>query len=273
LSKPLDIIISGVKGRMGQAILSSVEEDPDLNLFGGLEYADHPDQGKPILGNNGPKIENRIEKIAKSSSRSALIEFTSPSATLSHLEECVKLDIPMIIGTTGFEELQLKQIEESAKKIPIVMAPNYSIGINLMAKVIKELASALPESYDLEVIEAHHALKKDAPSGTAPRLGRALAEGRKTYLEKVICLHREGNTGERKPGQIGIQTIRGGDIVGDHTVIFAGPGERIEVTHRAHSRKNFASGALKAAKWLWPGEERRSPTLYDMFDVLELKDL
>jgi len=186
----------------------------------------------------------------------------------------LKQNIPMVIGTTGFSDKELQKITEISKKIPIVLAANFSIGVTLMVKMVYELAQTLPDTYDLEVVEAHHRLKKDSPSGTALRIAQALAQGRGQNLSDVICLHREGQIGERPRGQIGVQTIRAGDIVGEHTAYFAGPGERLEITHRAHSRQNFATGALRAARWLWNDGsplELKPPKLYDMFDVLGLK--
>ena len=273
MNKPLNIIVAGAKGRMGQALVSLINESEELNLLGGLEFDGHPDLGKPICLSEGPKLVDRLEKILKEPSpRTVFIDFTTPHATLNHVDQCLKLSIPMVIGTTGIDESGMNKIEGASKKIPIVMAANFSIGINLITKVVEKLAKSLPQDYDLEVVETHHRMKKDAPSGTALRLARALAEGRNVYLNKVICMHREGETGKRPKDQIGVQTLRGGDIVGDHTVLFAGPGERIEITHRAHSRNNFASGALKAALWLCQDEERKSPLLYDMFDVLNMKE-
>lgn len=268
----IGVLIAGVKGRMGQALLTGLADYPDLHLSGALEHPQHPEINTAILP-GGVKIVAQIADAAKNAPRSSLIDFTTPEATLAHVADCVKNLIPMVIGTTGINADGMKIIKAATQKIPVVMAANYSIGVTLMLKLVEDLAAQLPESYDLEIVEAHHRMKKDAPSGTALRLAQALADGRKKKLSDVLCTERSGEIGARPPGQIGVQTIRGGDIVGDHTVCFAGPGERLEVIHRAHSRNNFASGALRAALWLWQTEgERgfRKPGLYDMFDVLDL---
>jgi len=266
MTERLGIIISGARGRMGQALVEALADHRQLELVGALEHAEHPELGQPVKA-HGPKISFSLEQLAKDIKKACLIDFSAPQATLKNAEICTKYAMPMVIGTTGFKDNEIKMLKEASQKIPIVMAANYSIGVNLVRQAVEELARRLPESYDLEIVEIHHKMKKDAPSGTALALAQSLANGRGLDLQKAACYHREGQTGIRPKGEIGIQSLRGGDIVGDHTVIFAGPGERIEVIHRAHNRSNFANGALKAATWIGTAK----PGLYDMLDVLNLK--
>jgi 4-hydroxy-tetrahydrodipicolinate reductase len=196
-----------------------------------------------------------------------IIDFSYPQATLEHARLAATRRKAMVIGTTGFSAAELDELRSLAKQFPCVFSPNMSVGVNLLFKVIAEMARTLHEDYDIEVIEAHHRLKKDAPSGTALKMAEVLAKAIGKDLAQAAVYTRKGLVGERKRGEIGIQTIRAGDIVGDHTVIFGGMGERIEVTHRAQSRDTFVRGALRAARWI----VKQPPGLYDMLDVLELK--
>ena len=196
-----------------------------------------------------------------------LIDFTRPEGTLEHLKVCRELGVAAVIGTTGFTEAQKAEIAEVAKHIPIVMAPNMSVGVNVTLKLLQMAAKAMATGYDIEIIEAHHRHKVDAPSGTALKMGEVIAEALGRDLKDCAVYAREGVTGERDPSSIGFATIRGGDIVGDHTVLFAGTGERIEVTHKSSSRVTYAQGSLRAARFL----AGRSAGLFDMFDVLNLK--
>ena len=196
-----------------------------------------------------------------------VIDFSVPEATLSHLRAVVQRRRAMVIGTTGFSSDELQELRSLARQVPCVFSPNMSVGVNLLYKVIGEMAKTLGDDYDIEVIEAHHRLKKDAPSGTALKIAEVLARAVNRDLNQVGVYARKGLVGERKKQEIGIQTIRAGDIVGDHTVLFGGMGERIEITHRASSRDTFARGALRAAHWV----VKQPPGLYDMMDVLNLK--
>jgi 4-hydroxy-tetrahydrodipicolinate reductase len=196
-----------------------------------------------------------------------LIEFTAPAATLAHAAAAAERDLPMVIGTTGLSRAERETVQGHARRIPIVMAPNMSVGVNVLFNVVAEVARVLGEDYDIEVVEAHHRLKKDAPSGTAVRLGEILAGVRGRRLDEVGVYTRQGFTGCRRPEEIGMQTVRAGDIVGDHLVLFGGLGERLELVHRAHSRDTFARGALRAAQWV----AEQAPGLYDMQDVLGLR--
>ncbi|MCA1978702.1 MAG: 4-hydroxy-tetrahydrodipicolinate reductase, partial [Thiobacillus sp.] len=197
----------------------------------------------------------------------ALIDFTRPEATFGYLETCVAAQVPLVIGTTGFDEAGKARIADAARSIPVVFAPNMSVGVNLLMKLAELAAQVLADGYDIEIVEAHHRHKVDAPSGTALGLGQAVARATGRDLASCAVYGREGVTGERDPKTIGFATVRGGDIVGDHTLLFAGIGERVELTHKASSRATFAQGALRAAKWL----QGKQPGLYDMRDVLNLK--
>jgi 4-hydroxy-tetrahydrodipicolinate reductase len=195
-----------------------------------------------------------------------LIDFTQPEATLSYLATAREMGVGMVIGTTGFSEADRVNIRDAAHKIPIVQSYNMSVGMNLLFALVEEAASKLGDSYDVEIIEAHHKTKKDAPSGSAIRLGEGVARARGKNLKDLAVYGREGKVGERKTGTVGFHAVRGGDIVGDHTVLFAGPGERLELKHMAHNRETLARGALRAAVWLCG----KNAGLYDMWDVLGL---
>ncbi len=262
--------IIGAAGRMGQRIIACLEADPEAQLVAAVESdgSEHIGTDAGILAG---AAENNIfishDRHLAAKDAAALIDFSFADATIHNLEIAAEHDTPVVIGTTGHGDAQKVSIQRLAERIPIVMAPNMSVGVNLMWRLIEEAAKILQAEYDVEVIEAHHRHKADAPSGTAMRCAEVLAAALGRDLSKDAVYHREGLIGERSPNEIGIQTIRGGDIVGDHTVMFAGPGERLEITHRASSRDTFAKGAIRAAKWIIG----RDPALYDMQDVLGLK--
>jgi len=265
----LSIAIAGVSGRMGRALLEAVAADVDCALGAAL---DRP--ASPLLGQDAGVVYGAVSGVAVSDQVPAalagarvLIDFTRPEATFGYLEDCTAAGVPLVIGTTGFDEAGKARIRDAAKAIPIVFAPNMSVGVNLLMKLAELAASVLQDGYDIEIIEAHHRHKIDAPSGTALGLGQAVARATQRDLAQCAVYGREGVTGERDPRTIGFATVRGGDIVGDHTLLFAGTGERIELTHKASSRATFAQGALRAAKWL----QGRAPGLYDMRDVLGLQ--
>ncbi len=266
----IKLIISGIAGRMGRRIASLSLADSEIKLAGGLEIQGNPGIGEDLgkllgLGEQGIKLADDLERIIDEGD--VVVEFSSPQATLEHLQISQKHKKAMVIGTTGFTEEEKKIIEKVSNDIPLVFSPNMSIGVNLLFKITKETASIIGSDYDLEIIETHHRQKKDAPSGTAIKLAAILAKETNRSLNEVATFGREGRTGERPKEAIGIHAIRGGDIVGEHTVIFAGAGERIELTHRASSRDTFAQGALRAAKFII----KQKPGLYDMGDVLGLK--
>jgi 4-hydroxy-tetrahydrodipicolinate reductase len=265
----LSIAIAGVSGRMGRALLEAVAADDNCVLGAAL---DRP--ASPLLGQDAGGVYGAVSGIAVSDQVSAaltvsqvLIDFTRPEATFGHLESCAAAGVPLVIGTTGFDEDGKARIRDAARTIPVVFAPNMSVGVNLLMKLAELAAQVLQDGYDIEIIEAHHRHKVDAPSGTALGLGQAVARALDRDLARCAVYGREGVTGERDPRTIGFATVRGGDIVGDHTLMFAGIGERVELTHKASSRATFAQGALRAAKWL----QGREPGLYDMRDVLGLQ--
>jgi 4-hydroxy-tetrahydrodipicolinate reductase len=263
------IAIAGVSGRMGRALLEAVEADADCTLGAAIDRPGSPlvgqDAGVAWGGASGVHVTAHPTTALQDAH--ALIDFTRPEATFGYLDACVAAGVPLVIGTTGFDAAGKARIAAAAQHIPIVFAPNMSVGVNLLMKLAELAAQVLQEGYDVEIIEAHHRHKIDAPSGTALGLGQAVARATNRDLASCAIYGREGVTGERDPKTIGFATVRGGDIVGDHTLLFAGVGERVELTHKASSRATFAQGALRAAKWL----QGRAPGQYDMRDVLNLK--
>jgi 4-hydroxy-tetrahydrodipicolinate reductase len=265
----LKTVIAGVSGRMGRALLEAVAADSACVLHGALDRAGGQAVGQDAGIYTGSQTGVAITDQPASALAGAdvLVDFTRPEATFAYLDACRKAGVNLIIGTTGFDAAGKAAIESAAKDIGIVFAPNFSVGVNLLMQLAETAARVLAEGYDIEIIEAHHRHKVDAPSGTALGLGQAVAGALGRDLRACAVYGREGVTGERKPDTIGFATVRGGDIVGDHTLLFAGVGERVELTHKASSRATFAQGALRAAKWL----QGRGPGLYDMRDVLGLK--
>ena len=262
------IAIAGSTGRMGRALLEAVFQSPDLRLHAALERDDSPFLGKDAGELLGSPCGVQITADLHAALRGAhvLVDFTRPEGTLRHLEACAALGVNMVIGTTGMNAEQKARVADAANRIAVVMAPNMSVGVNLVLKLLDTAARVLAQGYDIEIIEAHHRHKVDAPSGTALRMGEVIAAALGRDLAQVAVYGREGVTGERSPTTIGFATVRGGDIVGDHTALFAGIGERVEITHKASSRATFALGALRAARFL-AGKTRG---LYDMQDVLGL---
>lgn len=266
----LNISVSGATGRMGTRIITLLLDIEDLKLTGALERQGYEDLGRDIgdvigTGSLGVKITDDIMDISGSSD--VIIDFSSPSATIEGLKSISGKPVPAVIGTTGFSKDEIEYIGLYAQNTPVVFAPNMSVGINLLLKVLADIAKVTGEDYDVEIVEAHHRLKKDAPSGTAMKMAQVLATALGRNLEEDAVYSRHGLIGERTRKEIGIQSIRAGDIVGEHTVYFGGLGERIEITHKASSRDTFARGALKAAQWVY----KQTPGLYDMQDVLGLK--
>ena len=267
-STSLRVAIAGATGRMGQMLIDAVRAAGDCTLSGALERADSPAQGQDAGAHAGWASGVTITADLDAGLRGAavLIDFTRPEATLAHLAVCQRLGVAMVIGTTGFTDAQKAAIAAAARDIAIVMAPNMSVGVNVTLKLLEMAARALSTGYDIEVIEAHHRHKVDAPSGTALRMGEVIAAALGRDLNDCAVYERVGHTGERDPSSIGFATIRGGDIVGDHTVLFAGTGERVEIRHQATSRANFAQGSLRAARFL----ASRATGLYGMDAVLGL---
>ena len=254
---------------MGRVLLEAVMQAPDARLVGALERPHSPylgrDAGELFGLPCGVAISDNIEHTL--STADVLIDFTRPEGTVRHLAACDVLKVRMVIGTTGLTEADRAKLSDVAQRIGIVAAPNMSVGVNLIFKLLDTAARVLADRYDIEIIEAHHRHKVDAPSGTALRMGEVVAAALSRDLVSCAVYGREGVTGERNPSTIGFATVRGGDIVGDHTVLFAGTGERVELTHKASSRATFAEGALRAARWL----ADKPAGLYDMQDVLGLR--
>jgi 4-hydroxy-tetrahydrodipicolinate reductase len=265
----MKIAIAGASGRMGRMLIEAVLQAPDATLAGALDVA-----ASPAIGRDAAEFLGRASDVpiiadvdAGIAGARFLIDFTRPEGTLAHLRACTARGVAMVIGTTGFDDAGRQAIAAAAERIPIVFAPNMSVGVNVTLKLLELAAKSLRTGYDIEIIEAHHRHKVDAPSGTALKMGEVVADALGRDLKQVAVYGREGVTGERDPSTIGFATVRGGDIVGDHTVLFAGIGERIEITHRAASRVTYAYGALRACRFL----AGRTSGLYDMHDVLGLK--
>ncbi|MBK7279496.1 4-hydroxy-tetrahydrodipicolinate reductase [Candidatus Aalborgicola defluviihabitans] len=263
------IAVAGASGRMGQMLVDAIRDADDCTLTGALDMA-----GCAAIGQDAGALAGKPVGVvitadlrAGLQAGSALIDFTRPEGTLAHLQVCRALGVAAVIGTTGFTEAQKAEIATIAQQIPIVMAPNMSVGVNVTLKLLEMAAKALSTGYDIEIVEAHHRHKVDAPSGTALKMGEVIAGALGRDLKDCAVYAREGVTGERDPSSIGFATIRGGDIVGDHTVLFAGIGERIEISHKSSSRATYAQGSLRAVRFL---ADKKSG-LYDMFDVLGLR--
>jgi 4-hydroxy-tetrahydrodipicolinate reductase len=263
------IAIAGASGRMGRMLIEAVLGADDCQLAGALDIAASPAIGNDAGGflgkTTGVAIASDLQSGLKNSRY--LIDFTRPEGTMEHLQVCRELGVKMIIGTTGFSEVQKAELQAASRDIAIMMAPNMSVGVNVTLKLLELAAKSLATGYDIEIIEAHHRHKVDAPSGTALKMGEVIAGALGKDLKDCAVYAREGITGERDPSTIGFATVRGGDIVGDHTVLFAGTGERIEITHKSSSRATYAQGSLRAVRFL-AGQPNG---MFDMFDVLGLR--
>lgn len=269
MASPIKIIVTGAAGRMGKRLVALAHESPNLQLSGATEVEDHPDLGRDAgdlasCGNLGVSLTHDLSRLLPQAD--VVVDFTLPGPTLNHLAQVAQHKRAIVIGTTGFSPNEMNQLRKHAESIPCVQAPNMSMGINVLLKIIGKIAQALGDDYNLEIIDAHHSKKKDAPSGTALKLAEVLAAAKNWDLAETGMYSRHGIIGERPSKEIGIQTVRAGDIVGDHTILYGGPGERIEITHRAHNRDPFARGALRAAEWV----VNQPPGLYGMADVLNL---
>jgi 4-hydroxy-tetrahydrodipicolinate reductase len=264
----LRIAIAGSTGKMGRMLIEAALDAADLQIATALDRGDSPELGRDcgdFLGRKtGVAVGADLALLARAD---LLIDFTRPAATLAHLDACVRHGVKLVIGTTGFDAAGRRAIEDAARAVPIVLSPNMSIGVNATLKLLEVAAHILASGYDVEILEAHHRHKVDAPSGTALKMGEVIAAAQGRRLEDVAVFARHGDTGARKDGTIGFASARGGDIVGDHTVLFAGTGERIEITHRSASRMTYAVGALRAARFL---ADKRTG-LFDMHDVLGLR--
>lgn len=267
----IKVAITGATGRMGKALIEATHANDQTQVAVALERPGSTvigaDAGEIAgVGNLGVALVDDVSKVT--GDFDVLIDFTRPEVTLANLEACRQAGRSIVIGTTGFTDEQKQQIEDAAKDISVVFAPNMSVGVNLCLKLLDMAARVMGNDVDIEVIEAHHRHKIDAPSGTALRMGEVVADALGRDLKECAVYGREGNTGERDRGTIGFETIRAGDIVGEHTVMFADIGERVEITHKASSRMTFANGAVRAASWVM----QHKSGLYDMQDVLDLKD-
>ena len=262
------VAIAGASGRMGRTLIEAVLQSDDCALAGALDVpgsaALGQDAGLFLGRTTGADVTADLQRGLAGAT--ALIDFTRPEGTLAHLAICRRQGTAMVIGTTGFSDAQKAEIAAAAADIAIVMAPNMSIGVNVTLKLLELAARAMPTGFDIEIVETHHRHKIDAPSGTALKMGEVIASALGRDLKQCAVYAREGVTGERDPSTIGFQSLRGGDVVGDHTVLFAGTGERVEITHRATSRANYALGSLRAVRFLGG----RQNGLFDMFDVLGL---
>ena len=249
---------------MGRRLVGLASGEEEMRVVAALEQAGHADLGRDAGDLVGRGPVSVVLKSEWDTAADVLIDFSTPDATMKRLAEAVEKGVAVVIGTTGLSDAQKAEIESASKKIPVLLAPNMSVGVNLLFKLAAQVAAALGDEYDIEIVEAHHRFKKDAPSGTALRLAEEIASATGRDLAKDAVHGREGKNAQRKPGEIGIHAVRAGDIVGDHTVIFSSLGERIELTHRAHTRDTFARGALRAASFL----AGKAPGMYGMEDVL-----
>ena len=263
------VIVCGGCGKMGSKVAQLIYQNKNMGLIGIIESPSHPDKGKNWgmsvgLGKTGVIITDNLEEIIQNTDQ--VVEFTNPKVSLQHLEIVSKYKKAMITGTTGFLPEETEKIKNLASDIPFLLSPNMSLGVNLLFKLAAETAAALGDDYDIEIVEVHHRFKKDAPSGTAKKLAQEIAKAKGVNLDEVVIYGREGIVGERKKGEIGIHSIRSGDITGEHTVIFTALGERLELTHKAHSRDTFAYGTIQAIKFM----EDKPAGFYDMKDVLKI---
>lgn len=266
---PLKIAVAGASGRMGRMLIEAIAAAPDAVLAGALDVAGSPSIGQDAGAFSGqPAGVTITSDLAQAlANADCLIDFTRPEGTLAHLAYCADNGVNIVIGTTGFDDAGKAAIAAAAEKVAVVFAPNMSVGVNVTLKLLEMAAKSFAEGYDIEIIEAHHRHKVDAPSGTALKMGEVIADALGRDLKECAVYGREGVTGERDPSTIGFATVRGGDIVGDHTVLFAGTGERIEITHKSSSRVTYAHGALRGARFI----ADKANGLYDMQDVLALK--
>jgi 4-hydroxy-tetrahydrodipicolinate reductase len=263
------VAIAGASGRMGRMLAQALVESADCQLAGALDVADSVHIGNDATGFLGQAsgVVIKADLHAGLQHAQVLIDFTRPEGTMAHVKACREKGVKMVIGTTGFSDEQKREIQAASQDIAIVMAPNMSVGVNVTLKLLEMAAAALTKDYDIEIIEAHHRHKVDAPSGTALKMGEVIAQALGRDLKQCAVFDRQGHTGARPDKAIGFSTIRGGDIVGDHTVLFAGTGERIEITHRSSSRSTYAEGSLRAVRFL----AHQQHGMFDMFDVLGLR--
>jgi len=266
---PIRTVITGVSGRMGSLLTRLIRDNPEFLLHGGTDKPGSAAIGLDVglAAHLAPLEVSTVDSLAATLDRAnVVIDFTTPEVSVAHAQLCAEAGVPLVVGSTGFSPEAKAHMADAAKRIPLVMAPNMSVGVNLVIELAATLARRLGEDFDVEIVETHHRMKKDAPSGTAMRMAEELAKALGRERDD-ICTSRVGQIGERPRKEIGVQTLRGGDVVGEHTVFFLGDGERVELTHRATSREQFGRGALRAAKWILG----KPPGLYDMTHVLGVK--
>jgi len=269
MAENLNLIVCGAGGRMGTAVVRAIQQTAGTALVAAIDKAGSPRLGKDAggisaAGNLGITVSDKIEPYLKPGT--VIIDFTRPEVSLTYLKAAAKKAVPIVVGTTGFDPRQTAQIKRLSRRTPALLSANTSLGVNVLVSLLGTAAKMLGDDYDVEIVEAHHRFKKDAPSGTALALGRAITGALNRDLDKVGIYGRKGIIGERSKKEIALLSVRAGDIVGEHTVIFGGIGERLEFIHRAHSRDTFAHGAIRAARWL----AQQNPGLYGMHDVLRL---
>ena len=263
----LKIAVNGACGRMGARIAALVFEDPQLKLVAALERHGHPSLDKDVgtiagCGETNIKITSTLNTHAD-----VLIDFSSPESTVAIAEVCAKKNVALVAGTTGLNTQQLEKIKHLSRQIPCLVSPNMSVGVNVMFNLTAQMAQILGDDFDIEIVETHHRFKKDAPSGTALKLAEKICEATGRNIDKDVIHGRHGMTGERPANQIGMHAIRSGDVIGDHTVVFGSLGERIEITHKAHTRDTFVRGAIRAAKFI----AQKPPGMYSMSNVLSIQ--
>ncbi len=263
----IKVAVNGACGRMGARIAALVLEDPELELAAALERAGHQSIGKDIGTVSGYGETNIKIATALDASADVLIDFSSPESSITIAETCAKKHIALVVGTTGLNAQQYEKMQHISKKIPCLISPNMSVGVNVMFELVSKMAKMLGEGFDIEIVETHHRYKKDSPSGTALRLAEKICEATHREMDKDIVHGRHGITGERPMNQIGMHAVRSGDVIGDHTVIFGNLGERIEITHKAHTRDTFVRGAIRVAKFI----AKKPPGMYSMSDVLQIQ--
>ncbi|HEY6098046.1 MAG TPA: 4-hydroxy-tetrahydrodipicolinate reductase [Anaeromyxobacter sp.] len=266
----INVVVTGAAGRMGTQIVRALAAEKDMRLHGAVERPGFPGGTDAAaaagLPAGGAPIGDDLARALNLAH--AVVDFTAPDASARHAEICAEKGVPLVIGSTGFGAASKARVAAAARRIPVVLSPNMSVGVNVLFELVRRAADVLGSAYDVEIVELHHRMKKDAPSGTAVRLAEVAAEALRRDPAKDLAFERHGMIGERPPAQIGVQTLRGGDVVGEHTVLFCGQGERLELTHRATSREQFARGAIRAVRWVIG----RQPGLYDMADVLGLRN-
>lgn len=263
----IEVAVNGVSGRMGARISALVVEDPELKLVAAMERPGHQSIGKDVGSVSGGGETGIKITMAMNTHADVLIDFSSPESAIAIAEYCARKNIALVIGTTGLNAQQHEKIQHLSGQIACLISPNMSVGVNTLFNLVAQASKMVGKEFDIEIIETHHRFKKDAPSGTALRLAEKICEATDRKMDKDVIYGRNGITGDRPTNQIGIHAVRSGDVIGDHTVIFGSLGERIEITHKAHTRDSFVRGAIRAAKFI----AKKPPGMYSMSDVLQIQ--